>query len=315
MARVGKIKQTVEFKWQEALEQFMFFKKAQGISQQTISDYKQHVNQFFNRYPNASSSEELLKVGLYEYFAQDDIKAATFNNRLVYIRTFLNWCYSENMISENPLRGFKKRKDSGRVVNIDLDTLRKLLSLPDKNTYAGLRDYTLMLLTLDSGIRPKEAFSLVIDDFNPVSHEIYIRSEHAKTRVSRTLPISVQTVKAIKSLVQARSTDWDQIHVPLFCTFEGKKMNRHNWGDRLEVYSKVLGVHIRPYDLRHVFALEFIRNGANALMLQKTLGHSDLSMTKRYVALTNNDLKEGHSISTPLKNLLSNTSRVRKLDK
>ncbi|WP_372237770.1 tyrosine-type recombinase/integrase [Paenibacillus sp. P46E] len=61
--------------------------------------------------------------------------------------------------------------------------LIKLLSLPKRDTFVGLRDYALILLTLDTGIRPKEALSLIIPDFNAHSQEIYITSEKAKTRV------------------------------------------------------------------------------------------------------------------------------------
>lgn len=196
-------------------------------------------------------------------------------------------------------------------MNIDQEVLIKLLSLPNRDTFVGLRDYTLILLTLDTGIRPKEALSLTIPDFNAHSQEIYITSEKVKTRVSRTLPISLPTIKAIQQLIHVRPDSWS-VHAPIFCT-EGKALNRHTWGDRMECYSKELGVHIRSYDLRHTFALEYIRNGANALILQKTLGHSDLTMIKRYVALTNNDLKKEHGIASPIHKLLPEKKRLKKL--
>lgn len=176
----------------------------------------------------------------------------------------------------------------------------------------GLRDYALILLTLDTGIRPKEALTLVIPDFNAHSQEIYITSEKAKTRISRTLPISIPTIKVIQQLIHVRPDSWS-VNAPIFCTLEGKALNRHTWGDRLERYSKELGVHIRPYDLRHTFALEYIRNGANALILQKTLGHSDLTMTKRYVALTNNDLRKEHGVASPINKLMPEKKRLKKL--
>lgn len=66
----------------------------------------------------------------------------------------------------NPFNELKKRRDEGRVVNIDCDTLKRLLSMPEANTFAGQRDYALLLLTLDTGIRPKEALSLLPDDVN-----------------------------------------------------------------------------------------------------------------------------------------------------
>jgi site-specific recombinase XerD len=90
-------------------------------------------------------------------------------------------------------------------------------------------------------------------------------------------------------------------------------MNSFSWGNRLEAYSKKLGIWIRPYDLRHAFALQFLRNGGHALALQRTLGHTDLTMTKRYVALTEQDLRQQHTIASPLNTLLPQQHRVRKV--
>lgn len=312
MARIKQIKNTKAVVWTEALTQFLFWKKAQGVSEQTRKDYEQHVRLFFKRYSNSFETIEHLKNNLFEYLGQENIKPCTYNNRLVYLRTFLNWCVEQEILDSNPVKSLKKRKDEGRIVNIDQEVLIKLLTIPNKDTFVGLRDFALILLTLDTGIRPKEALALVIPDFNAHSQEIYITSEKAKTRVSRTLPISVPTIKAIQQLIRVRPDSWSE-NAPIFCTLEGKELNRHTWGDRLERYSKELGVHIRPYDLRHTFALEFIRNGANALILQKTLGHSDLTMTKRYVALTNNDLRKEHDVASPINKLMPETKRLKKL--
>ncbi|MEK3942492.1 MULTISPECIES: tyrosine-type recombinase/integrase [Paenibacillus] len=58
----------------------------------------------------------------------------------------------------------------------------------------------------------------------------------------------------------------------------------------MNIIVRVLVFISRPYDLRHAFSLEFIRNGALAFSLQRTLGHVDITMTKRYVALVDDDL-------------------------
>lgn len=297
---------------EDALQNFIFWKQANGLSDLTIADYKRHVTQFFTRYPDTDLLDNGLEKCLFDYFSDKSIKATTYNNRLVYLTSFFNWCCEQGILLTNPLSSVKKRKAEGRIVNIDESVLKKLLKLPNQNTFAGLRDYTLILLTLDTGIRPKEALSLSVNDVNTTSLEIYIRSEKAKTRVSRTLPISKPTIKAIRELLMYRPDEWGEL-TPLFCTYEGKPLNRHTWGDRLEMYSKGLGVHIRPYDLRHAFALEFLRSGANAFLLQKTLGHSDLTMTKRYVALTNQDLRNQHNISSPVNKLLPSVTRIKRL--
>ncbi|NLZ51754.1 MAG: site-specific integrase, partial [Thermoanaerobacteraceae bacterium] len=71
------------------------------------------------------------------------------------------------------------------------------------------------------------------------------------------------------------------------------------------------GYKITPYDLRHSFALLYLRNGGNVFTLQRTLGHTDLNMTKRYLALTGEDLKVEHEKATPVSDIVG--KRVRKV--
>ncbi|GIO30758.1 MULTISPECIES: tyrosine-type recombinase/integrase [Paenibacillus] len=285
--------------WEDLLNEFLMAKQLKGISILTYKDYVRTVNLLFKRFPNAWDSYFSLKESLIAHLSQEGIAPATFNSRLTYLRTFLKWCVENGYLKENPLKGLKKRKEGSRIVAIDIETLKKLLQMPDKNTFVGMRDYTLILLTLDTGIRPSEALSLQPNDINLISGWVRIPASAAKARASRTLNISPVTVKALKTFLKMRPRSWAN-KVTVFCTEGGNKLNRHVWGDRLERHSHKIGVHIRPYDLRHAFALEFIRNGATAFSLQKTLGHVDISMTKRYVALADEDLKADHRKASPL---------------
>ncbi|WP_228469590.1 tyrosine-type recombinase/integrase [Paenibacillus sp. JNUCC31] len=269
---------------------------------------------FMSRYPDAWDSPHNLKSMLYEHLAQPDIAPATYNGRLVYLRTFLKWCVENNYIRENPLANLKKRREEGRRVSVDIEVLRELLKVPDQSTFVGLRDYALILLTLDTGIRPSEALALVPSNFRPKAREIHVTALTAKTRRSRDLPISDATIKAMNKLIRARPQGWAD-KVPIFCTYEGNALNRHVWGDRLERHSKEIGVHIRPYDLRHIYALESIRNGSSSFAVQKTLGHTTMEMTKRYVALINDDLKIEHAKTSPLNKIADEQPKRKRLTK
>jgi integrase len=198
--RLAKVVKKTPATMDEALIRFINWKKANNLSDQTILDYTSHVKLLFKRFPDAIESYEKLEVALYEHLGQKDIKPATYNSRLVYLRSFFKWCVEQGILSDNPLAGFKKRKDEGRVVQIDENVLTDLLKLPDKSTYAGLRDYALLRLSLDTGIRPKEAFSLMECDYNYRAYEVVVDAEKAKTRVSRTLHITPQTAQAIDEL-------------------------------------------------------------------------------------------------------------------
>ncbi len=310
MAQVFRLRCDVPGTWEETLDRFLLWKQAEGISKTTIQDYRFHVGQVFRKYP-AVWPDNLSQAAL-SYLTQDGIAPVTYNIRRGYLKTFFTWCIKEGFISDNPLAGLKKRKAPGRVVNISPDILTQLLSLPKLNTYAGVRDRALFLLTLDSGIRPGEAFSLNVHDVNLPVLEVYIRPEAAKTRTRRTLILSPVTAKAIQDLILARHPAWGS-SVPLFCSSEGRPLTRNTWGDRLEMYSKKLGHKIRPYDLRHAFALQFLRNGGNVFALQRIMGHADLSMTRRYLALTQEDLRAEHQRASPVLQLIPERHRVRKI--
>lgn len=313
MARVKvlQIKKHVPATWEEAMQNYLWFKQAEGLREATINGHRDVIKLFFKRHPDAYGDPQKLKSSVYAFMGEN-IKPATYNIRRNYLKQFFGWGIREEIFVENPLEALKKRKDEGRVVNLDAKVLSKLLTLPDQKTFAGLRDYGLIMLTLDTGIRPNEAFSLQVEDINWRALEVYVRSDVAKTKISRTLPISPVTAQAIKSLTQARHPMWGE-GIPIFCSTEGTKLTRHTWNDRLEKYGKKLGVKIRPYDLRHAFALQFLRNGGHALALQRTLGHTNLTMTKRYVALTQEDLRQQHTLASPLNVLLPQKHRVRKV--
>ena len=102
---------------------------------------------------------------------------------------------------------------------MDLEAVKEILEIPDKTTYTGFRDYCLMVLQLDTGIRPKEALSLLLQDYNKGAAQITIRASEAKTRVERTLPLSLYTCKNIDALIKVRPELWNNNNAPLFCDY------------------------------------------------------------------------------------------------
>jgi len=150
-----------------------------------------------------------------------------------------------------------------------------------------------------TGIRPGESFKLKIKDFHFKQFLVTVPQEIAKTRVERNLPILAPTAEIIKKLINVRCDSWGD-SIPIFCTNEGRQMTKGVWDERMQSYSKKLGFKIRPYNLRHSFTLLYLRNGGHAFGLQKTLGHTDMQMTKRYINLTGQDLKEQHNIASPI---------------
>ncbi len=294
--------------WEEALETFLTWKKATGLSDRTLSDYRYHVTRFFRIAPHAWDSHDF-KTAVYRYLGER-VSPATFNIRRKYLKGFFDWALEQGILGQDPFEGVKARRTEPRVVRIPPESLKQLLSLPDCNTFAGLRDKALMMLQLDTGIRPCEALALTPRDYNPAALEVHIRPETAKTRKGRTLILTRGCALFISKLLSVRPDAWRDS--PIFCGNSGLPFSVHSWCTRLKrVYGARLGIRISPYDLRHCHALMFLRNNGNLFALQREMGHADIEMTKRYLALNDDDLREAHAKASPLNSLLPSISLVR----
>ena len=270
---------------------FLLFKKASGVTPRTVASYGEVLEMFFRRFPDALDKprERTLEfLGQYE-------NAYSFNMRFSYLKVFWNWCLEEGYYrgdGVHPLRGLKKRKTQGRIVQLEEKDVAALLRTPNQKTYCGLRDYALMLLSLDCGIRPGEALQLLPDDFHPEKEELAVRAEVAKTRTPRTLPLSGPTLEVIQRILKVRPWDWRE--APIFCTETGEPWNVTSWSRRVKAYGKKCGLDITAYALRHTAALLMLRHGMDAFSLQRIMGHSTMDMTRHYINLTSEDTRRAH---------------------
>jgi site-specific recombinase XerD len=298
--------QPQEVSWEEALERFLRFKAAEGLREATLKDYRQKLSQFLRKDP--SSWPHGLEQPLLDWLASAKA-ASTYNLRLGYMRVFLEWARERGMVAVDPLAGLHMRRKPDRIVDIPENVISELLTLPNRNTYVGLRDYALFVLFLDTGIRPHEAFALLVTDVDLAAREVRIRPEVAKTGLPRILPILDVTVRALDEFLAVRPKEWPNT-CPIFTSAYGTQLTKDTWGDIMENYSRRLQRRVRPYDLRHVFALTFLRRGGNAFALQRLMGHKTMDMTRRYVNLVQGDIREMHDKASPLASFVQPACRT-----
>jgi integrase/recombinase XerD len=127
----------------------------------------------------------------------------TVNVRIRTLKAFFNWCFKNGHTKTNLADGIKLQKvDNDRIMAFTLEQVQKLLSIPDQKTYAGFRDYVLMMCLLDTGLRCQELLSLTVDDVNFHELTLTVPWDKAKTRKTRTVPISKKVAKLLAELIQ-----------------------------------------------------------------------------------------------------------------
>jgi len=66
-------------------------------------------------------------------------------------------------------------------------------------------------------------------------------------------------------------------------------------------YSKLAGIgKISLHDFRRCFALSCYRKGVDIFSISQLLGHSTVEVTKRYIAINEEDLQQAHLRGDPL---------------
>ena len=192
----------------DVANEFLALKKAQKIRDRTLSDYQKYINKFLDQSENVLDVE-ILKTEILDFFAEiPKTSPARFNHPYQYLHALFEWCAKQDYLPYNPFRKLqlKKIRDEGKIRPAEIKDIQSLLKSLDKHNYTELRDYNIVLLMLDTGIRTSELTAIRNEDYDPEALSIFIRPEVAKTSRSRTLYLSAMTNASLKKFLKVKPT-------------------------------------------------------------------------------------------------------------
>jgi integrase/recombinase XerC len=132
-----------------------------------------------------------------------------------------------------------------------------------------------------SGLRVSEIRDLNVAQFE----DSRLRNVVGKGGKIRTVPLTTQAEQAIAQWAQGRSDG------PLFSLQGGRRITTRSIQNIVSRASrKALGRHINPHALRHTFGTLGAKADIPALKMMTLMGHGDISTTKLYVHLDDDDL-------------------------
>ena len=280
-------------------EEFILEKECESLSEHTIRFYKECFERFLRETSGFNPSQDSVFAWI-RIMKAKELSGYSINHYLRGIRAFLYWCMDKSLVDrfKVPLQ----RCQENQLKVLSDEELKKLLIKPDKNaSFTKYRTYVVICFILGTGARARSIQNLKISDIDLKNKEAYFR--FLKNKTTAIIPLSDVLTSVIKNYIQT----WDLESEYLFPDYHGNQLTTNALSHSLRKYCIAKGVKpYGPHAFRHSFARNWIKNGGSCFILQKILTHSDLAMTKRYVRLFGDDLKNNYSLYSPLDTLGNN---------
>ena len=324
----------LDFEW--LTDEFMLYCRSTQLREKTMSSYEQTLH-LFGRWLSDELKiytvdkitenvirkyiDDLMVRGKYTFYVNDlskkkncpdrrrdyrkPVSVTTINNYIRNIRVFFNWMEREYIIRKNPMKRIRQLKYNRQAkVFLSDEDLKKCLSKFDKSYFTEHRDYVMIMLMLDSGMRLGECSTVLVTDLELALKRINLRAEETKGRKDRTVYFSPKTETIIRRWLQFKDRYVESDY--LFPIKEhGGSIGVGNFESNFKKYILCAGLNeeYTPHCLRNNFAKRCLMNGMDIFTLSKILGHSSVEVTEQaYLDLTDEDISKQYHRASPLSN-------------
>jgi site-specific recombinase XerD len=230
-----------------------------------------------------------------------DLSPFTVAGRVRAFKRLFNFLEAEGAIEDNPARRIKTPSPKrGEPKGISWGDFTALLETTRAGEAIDLRDRAAIMLLFDTGCRVGGLCGLKVEDL-----DLELRRATVQEKGDETRPVFYRgvTVRALVDWLEVRPDDkgpW------LFVSFKGQCERLTTGGVAKMLKRRGEGCEgpVNPHAFRHGFARYFLLSGGDLGTLSDILGHSDVSVTKRFYGIfTVDELQEKHDEHSPLARL------------
>lgn len=217
-------------------------------------------------------------------------KPATRNARLAAIHAFFTYaalrCPEHAWVIQRVLALPHKRTERALVTFLTASEVDALLAAPDQQRWIGRRDYTLLALLAQTGLRVSEVVALTVADVE-LGTGAHVRCL-GKGRKNRITPLTAHTAAALRTWLRDQSPDPQR---PLFPTSTGRPLSRDAVALVVDRHShtaastcpSMAAKHVTPHVLRHTSAMALLHAGVDTSVIALWLGHETTRTTQIYL--------------------------------
>ncbi len=264
------------------LDRFVRFSKVDdvgGVTEELIRQYRLHLNRITDE-------------------RGEPLKRVTQNYHIIALRNFLKYLAKRGIRCVPAERVELGKQEDRQVSFLEPQELERFLKGPQGGELAVLRDRAILNVLFSTGMRVSELCSLDRDTVDLERGEVTVRGKGGKIR---PVFLSDEAREHTKAFLAKRS-DTDEA---LFIRIPKRKFSKatdlrltprsvQRIVAKYAVKAGIMGKKVSPHTLRHSFATDLLRGGADIRSVQALLGHSSVTTTQIYTHVTDKGLRDVH---------------------
>ena len=237
--------------------------------------------------------DEVFSAGAVTESERGPRSAASLHRMKAAVRAFFAWAAETGVVGDNPARSIRMHR-LPRKLPVFLTTAEKkrlLKELKGRTDFSTLRDRAMIEVLLGTGIRLGELAALDMDDIDLDAKHLRVR---AKGNVPQVKFIKTDLRTLLRRYLAERRRHGRPEMEALFLSNRDDRLCQRQIANRLAHWLRKAGIEkeLTPHGLRHTFATHLYGATNDLLVVQRALGHRDVSTTQIYTHLVDGQLEE-----------------------
>ena len=217
------------------------------------------------------------------------LSASSRARKIASIRSYYKYLtVKAKVLTENPVADLDSPKMPKTLPHyLTLEESRNLLNAVDGKNRE--RDYCILLIFLNCGLRISEIVNLNLSDFQSESLRIV-----GKGNKQRIIYLNASTMKALEDWLEVRKNLAPEHEQALFVSMRRSRISREMVHSMVKTNLLRSGLDASRYSshkLRHTAATLMLQSGVDVRTLQEVLGHEHLNTTQIYTHVDNSGLR------------------------
>ena len=273
--------------------------KTNVITENSYSSSINHLNKFKNSFLGNMEIQKTTYLDIQNFYTTiTDLSNSYIEKINILLNTIFKEAIKREIINKNPMINVivpKSNKQNKQVEAFSIEQQKAIIDYLNKYSYKDYGFYAyrnIFRILMFSGMRVGELLALYPEDIDLVNNEIHISRTitknlqgktivGAKTKTyesARTIPITELYIDDIKeSLNNMKENKYNLI----FTSIRNEPIIVSNVGQYFNTLCNKLNFDfkVNPHMLRHTYATRCIESGVPAHVLQKLLGHKNITTT------------------------------------